>query len=88
MDHEQNRKQECPTIHLVELELNEDVTLMEKTFANAIDTFVDALIVLSLELERKKKWFINSSSSKHVIRNKGCLQFLNNHNGPSSLRST
>jgi hypothetical protein len=46
------------------------------------------LVVLSLESERKQEWFIDFRESKHVIRNKGCLQFLNSHNGPISLRST
>jgi len=30
--------------------------------------------------------FIDSRASKHAIRNKGCLKFLDNHNGPISLR--
>jgi hypothetical protein len=61
---------------------------MEKTLANAIEMFVDALLVLSLELERKQEWFIDSSASKHVIRNEGCFKFLDCHNGPIFLRST
>jgi hypothetical protein len=60
---------------------------LEKTFANAIEMFVDVLVVLSLESEKKQKWFIDSSASKHVIRNKGCFKFLNSHNGPISVRS-
>jgi len=75
VNYEKNKKQASHVAHLVELELDEDATLMEKTFANAIETFVDALVVLSLELERRQKWFIDSSASKHVIRNKGCLRF-------------
>jgi hypothetical protein len=60
---------------------------MEKTFADAIEMFVVVLVVLSLELERIQEWFIDSSASKHVIRNKGCFKFLNSHSGPISLRS-
>jgi hypothetical protein len=84
---EKNKKQASLIAHLVELKPDEDATLMEKTFANAIETFVDALVVLSLESERRQKWFIDSSASKHVIRNKGCLKFLHSHNGPSFFRS-
>jgi len=47
-DHEKNRKQASFVVHLVELEPNENGTLMEKTLANAIETFVDVLVVLSL----------------------------------------
>jgi hypothetical protein len=36
----------------------------------------------------KVKWFINSSASKHVIRNMGCFKSLNNHNNPTFLKST
>jgi len=43
---------------------------------------------LSLGLERKQEWFIDSSASKHVIRNKGCFKFLDCHNGPIFLKST
>ncbi len=86
-DCEKNRKQASLAIHLVELELYEDVILMEKTLANVIEMFVDGLVVLSLELQRKHKWFIDSNASKHVIRNKGCFKFLNNHSGPISFRS-
>jgi hypothetical protein len=72
---------------LLHLKLYEDVILMEKTLANVIEMFVDGLVVLSLELQGKHKWFIDSNASKHVIKNKGCLMFLNNHNGPISFRS-
>ncbi len=61
---------------------------MEKTLANVIEMSIDALLVLSLELERKQERFIDSSASKHVIRNKGCFKFLDCHNGPIFLRST
>jgi hypothetical protein len=61
---------------------------MEKTLANIIEMFVDVLVVLSLQLKRKQEWFIDSSASKHVTKNKGCFKFLDSHNGPISFRST
>ncbi len=54
VDHEKNRKQASFVVHLVESELNQDATLMEKTLANAIETFVDALIVLILDQRGNK----------------------------------
>ncbi len=87
VEHEKNRKRTSLVVHLVESKLDENVTVMEKTLANAIEMFVDAFVVLSRKLERKQEWFIDSSASKHVIRNKGCLKFLNSHNGPISFRS-
>jgi hypothetical protein len=52
-DCEKNKKQANPIAHLVESNPNENATLMEKTLANAIEMFVDVLVVLSLQLERK-----------------------------------